>query len=49
MITPNMRIILIKTQQKRAKKTNFSAVPSLVSRLGGILGRGAPPPFEKRF
>jgi len=35
--------------QKRAKKTNFFTVPNLVSRLGGILGCGCHPLFEKRF
>jgi len=35
----------INTLQKREKKTNFSAVTTLVSRLRGILGCGCHPLF----
>jgi hypothetical protein len=41
--------LFINTLQKRAKKTNFSADPNLVSRHGGILGWGRRPLFVKRW
>jgi len=39
----------INSLQKRAKKTNFYAVPTLVSQLGGILGCGCHPLFVKKW
>jgi hypothetical protein len=41
--------LFINSLQKRAKKTNFSADPNLVSRHGGILGCGRRPLFVKSW